>query len=258
MRKLGKLLLVLAIAACVGVYVWMPRITAQQVQSPYQAAVMLEEQCRAGKTGEDIVFRAEDIELEQVYTALEAIYPYAFSLHITTRGNGTATLRVEVSRAARQEQARQYAAQLAAEQVDDSMDDKTKLRALHDALVRLCQYDNYTAQNEGADGATAPFAADGALLDHKAVCAGYGRAYAMLCEAVGIKAIYVTSQQMDHGWNAVRLDGTTYFIDCTFDDPLPDRGEYITSAFFMLPQQELQKTHTWDSAFYEQLLDTIA
>ena len=100
-------------------------------------------------------------------------------------------------------------------------------------------------------------AADGALLDHKAVCAGYGRAYEMLCKAAGIQVIYVASEEMNHGWNAVRLDGRTWFIDCTFDDPIPDRGEYVSDQYFMLTGDELAQTHTWNEAFYEQLLDSL-
>ena len=146
---------------------------------------------------------------------------------------------------------------LAAEAVTDGMTDAEKLRALHDTLVRLCEYDVDTAAQQAPDGATAPFAADGALLDHKAVCAGYGRAFGMLCEAAGLETVYVASEEMNHGWNAVRLDGQTYYIDCTFDDPVPDRGEYVSDQYFMLTAEELSETHVWDEAFYEQLLDSM-
>ena len=132
-----------------------------------------------------------------------------------------------------------------------------KLRALHDTLIRQCEYDVDTAEEDAPDGAAPAFAADGALLDHKAVCAGYGRAYEMLCKAAGIQVIYVASEEMNHGWNAVRLGGTTYYIDCTFDDPIPDRGEYVSDQYFMLTGDELAQTHTWNEAFYEQLLDSL-
>ena len=79
----------------------------------------------------------------------------------------------------------------------------------------------------------------------------------MLCDAAGIPAVYVASEQMNHGWNAVRLGGTTYYIDCTFDDPIPDRGEYVSDQYFMLTGDELAQTHTWNEAFYEQLLDSL-
>ena len=119
------------------------------------------------------------------------------------------------------------------------------------------RYDVDTAEEDAPDGSASAFAADGALLDHKAVCAGYGRAYEMLCKAAGIQVIYVASEEMNHGWNAVRLGGTTYYIDCTFDDPIPDRGEYVSDQYFMLTGDELAQTHTWNEAFYEQLLDSL-
>ncbi|MDO4270848.1 MAG: hypothetical protein Q4C72_08005 [Eubacteriales bacterium] len=249
------MLLFLLLAGGAALAVLYPRLSAPHVQSPYEAAAMLEETVRGG--GDGAVFRTEEVELDEVYAALEARYPYAFSLHATTRPNGTTELRVELSRPARQEQAWGYAQLLASECVTDDMTDEEKLRALHDALIRLCRYDTETAEGTSPDGATAPFAADGALIDHKAVCAGYGRAYGMLCEAVGLRAIYIASEEMNHGWNAVRLDGQTYFIDCTFDDPVPDRGDYVSDQYFLLPADRLAKTHVWDQAFYEQALDSM-
>lgn len=253
MKRLLKVLVVLIVLGGGALFVLYPRLTALAVQSPYEAAEQLEEAMQQGT--DTLTFREEDIRLDEVYAALESVYPYAFSLHSTTRANHTTELRVELSRPAQQKQAWEYAQSLAADTVTSDMDQTEKLRALHDVLVRLCVYDTETADGDRQSGATAPFAADGALLDHKAVCAGYGRAYVMLCKAVGIRAIYISSAEMDHGWNAVRQDGKTYFIDCTFDDPVPDRGEYVSNQYFMQDADTFAVTHTWDKPFYEQVLD---
>lgn len=256
MKRLTALLLTLLLLVGIALLLWYPRFSAPHVQNVYEAAALLE---RAVSTGKDSLrFRTEEVELDEVYRALEAIYPYAFSIHATIRPDRTTELRVERPRTARQEQARAYAALLAAESLSDDMTPTETLRALHDALIRLCVYDTEAAAAPSPDGATAPFAADGALLDHKAVCAGYGRAFGMLCEAAGLSCIYVTSEEMDHGWNAVRLDGQTYFIDCTFDDPVPDRGAYVSDRHFLLTAEQLARTHVWDAPFYEQLLDSMA
>ena len=254
MKRLAVVLAVLMLAVGAALW-WLPRVLAPQVGSPYEAAVLLEQDVRAG--GDGILFCEEQVDPDEVYRALEACYPYAFSLHATVRPNRTVELQVQVSREARQAQAQSYAAALAADSIQEGMSDVQKLRALHDTLVRLCQYDTDTAEQVSPDGATAPFAADGALLDHRAVCSGYGRAFGMLCEAAGIDSIYIASEEMNHGWNAVRLDGQTYFIDCTFDDPVPDRGAYVSDQYFMLTAEELAATHVWDQAFYEQLLDSM-
>lgn len=246
---------VLTMALLGGGVFWLPYVQAVPAESVYQAAALLTQEAENGGSG--MTFRDDGLDADEVYRALEAQYPYAFALHAVTRPNHTIELTPEVSRQARQEQAREYASVLAAGSISQTMTAEEKLRALHDMLIRLCEYDVDTAALDTPDGAAAPFAADGALLDHKAVCAGYGRAYEMLCEAAGLKVIYVASEEMNHGWNAVRLGGTTYYIDCTFDDPIPDRGEYVTDRYFLLTAEELAETHTWDKAFYEQLLDSM-
>lgn len=255
MKGLGKLLVGLLGLAALGGWLLYPRLAAPHVQSAIEAAALIEKAISRG--GASVTFRAEEIDLDAVYTALEARFPYAFALHATKGIGRTTALRVEISRPARQEQAWAYAKALAAENVHEGMSEVEKLAALHDALIRLCRYDIETAAETAPDGATAPFAADGALLDHKAVCAGYGRAFGMLCKAAGLETIYVASPEMNHGWNAVRVDGQTYYIDCTFDDPVPDRGEYISRRYFLQTAEQLAQTHTWDRGFYEQVLDSL-
>jgi uncharacterized repeat protein (TIGR02543 family) len=48
------------------------------------------------------------------------------------------------------------------------------------------------------------------------VCAGYAQACELLCNALGIDAIVVTSP--NHEWNKVRIDDSWYNVDCTWDD----------------------------------------
>lgn len=147
----------------------------------------------------------------------------------------TTDLHVEVSRPGRQAQAKAYAAALAADCITEDMTAEQKLRALHDALVRMCEYDVDTEQQEQPDGSTAPFSADGALLDHRAVCAGYGRAYAMLCDAAGIPAVYVASEQMNHGLEC-RASGRQDLVHrlARLTIRVPDRGQYVSEEFFLV------------------------
>ena len=65
----------------------------------------------------------------------------------------------------------------------------------------------------------------GALVQGKAVCAGYTRAYQLLMQRVGIPTWYVTGDSFDpygtlvaHAWNLVQLDGEWYYTDVTWDD----------------------------------------
>lgn len=83
---------------------------------------------------------------------------------------------------------------------------------LHDYLVTHCEYDmtysKYSAYN--------------ALIDGTAVCQGYTLAYGYLLSRVGVESDMITSDHLKHAWNLVTVDGSKYYVDCTFDDPAND------------------------------------
>lgn len=227
---------------------------AQTASTPIDAAVKTVANLQA--EGGSLRLRGPELDGDELFRALESIWPYAFTMGMTVYGDGVTEISVEVEDAARQEQAAVLAQGIAAQATEGLTDPRDKLRALHDALVRSCAYDVETAESGSlVDGAGAPFTAYGALVDGKAVCAGYARAFVLLCQAAGMDAVYIVSSTMNHGWNAVRVDGQTYYIDCTFDDPVPDQGAYVCSDFFLLTAEQLERTHTWDKEFYERVMD---
>lgn len=224
--------------------------------SPIDAALRTVAAVQAGK--DTVRLRAAELDEEEVFRAVEAVWPYACTMQMTVYTGGMMEIQLDAFTEAQQEQARVLAEGIAQEATRGLTDDADKLRALHDRLVRGCAYDvdaAETGSEELTAGAAAPFTAYGALVDGKAVCAGYARAFVMLCQAAGLDAIYVADEGMNHGWNAVRLEGETYFIDCTFDDPVPDRGEYVSHEYFLRTADELAETHTWDRAFYERVMN---
>lgn len=252
-RKKGIILLLAALCAVFGVRQFVPS-PGTAVSTPFEAAMAVE---TALLEGEDTVtLQADGLDESQLFRVLESTWPYAFSLHATTYDNGRMKITIEQARAAAQEQAELLAGQLARQETAGLSAPREQLRALHDLLVRSCRYDQETAAlGTAADGASDSFTAYGALVNGKAVCAGYARAFVLLCRSVGLDAVYIADEGMNHGWNAVRLDGETYFIDCTFDDPVPDRGDYVSDEFFLVTAETLAETHTWDAAFYEQIMD---
>lgn len=54
------------------------------------------------------------------------------------------------------------------------------------------------------------------FLQKNTVCAGYSKAFELLCNAVGIDTIILTS--CVHAWNAVKIDNRWYLIDVTNND----------------------------------------
>lgn len=85
--------------------------------------------------------------------------------------------------------------------IDSSWNDEQKLFYLHDYLATHCVYggkdpDMYTAYS--------------ALVYGEAVCQGYALAFKDLVSRAGINVGLVVSQQKDHAWNIVELDGKKY------------------------------------------------
>jgi transglutaminase-like putative cysteine protease len=109
--------------------------------------------------------------------------------------------------------------------------DREKVKAVHDWMVKNIQYDydNYLANK-------IPFRSyqvDGAMLYGKAVCEGYAKTFELFMNALGIDCRTVKGEASDesgwggHAWNAVKLDGVWYYIDVTWDDPVPDSGNSV-------------------------------
>ena len=124
-----------------------------------------------------------------------------------------------------------------------------QVRALHDYLVKNCEYDyaNYAAGTITQESRLAY----GALVGGKAVCQGYCAAFALLCERAGIRCIVVggnaPNSPDNHAWNVVLIDGEKYHIDVTHDDPVPDRKGSVSYRYFGLTDDEMTSYgYVWD------------
>jgi hypothetical protein len=88
---------------------------------------------------------------------------------------------------------------------------------LHDYMVTHCCFDfsddsmKYTAYK--------------ALVEGTAVCQGYSLAYQDLAERLGMQVEFVVSNELNHGWNLVEINGKHYYVDCTWDDALGTTNE---------------------------------
>lgn len=226
-----------------------PWLTAEAPEDDYAAAQLMLEQILSGD-GDGIWFRRGTVDPDRVYRALEARLPYAFTMHCKTFQDGSAELSVKIENHAAQEQAEVLAQGIVNTLRLDGMEPRAKLLALHDWLVMNCAYDLSVEDGDTLDGSDRPFTAAGALLDGSAVCMGYARAYQMLCDAVGIETFFIVSEGMNHAWNGIVMDGELLFIDCTYDDPVPDRPGVAAHEYFLVDAPTLRESHTWDEAFY--------
>lgn len=106
--------------------------------------------------------------------------------------------------------------------VNDSMTDLEKLMIVHNYIVLNHEYDdNYNVYN-----------IYGFFTQRTGVCSAYTKAMTYLLRAVGVECSFATSIEMDHTWNLVKIDGSWYHVDATWDDPNDDVG-YCSYKYFL-------------------------
>ena len=106
--------------------------------------------------------------------------------------------------------------------VDKKWTDLQKAAYLHDTLILNTSY----LKDDASRYTATPYAA---LADGKALCVGYARAYSILLSEVGIKSMLVDTA--DHEWNLVKIGGSWYHVDCTYDDSYIDNVQNPYTVF---------------------------
>ncbi len=82
----------------------------------------------------------------------------------------------------------------------------------------------YLAQTYDYDTAGGNFDALSLFRDGVGVCQAYALAFMALGRAAGLEVDMVTSREMDHAWNHVRVGDAWYHVDVTRDDPIREPG----------------------------------
>lgn len=124
-------------------------------------------------------------------------------------------------------------------QLTPDMDDYEKLKFFHDYLILNCETDT---EYKYADTIY------GALVEKKALCEGYSKAFSYLCNLAGIENVIVTGQTyVAHMWNMVKLSGNWYHVDVTWDKPddelhkmFPD---VVLYQYFMVTDSVITNNH---------------
>lgn len=116
---------------------------------------------------------------------------------------------------------------------------------IHDYIVDNCTY-------ELSEPRLVCSSVYGALVNGRAACEGYSRAAKLLFDEVGIESALVSGISKDEGgeegphmWNAVKINGDFYYLDCTWDDPVSENGEEMKLySYFNITTKMISKTHS--------------
>lgn len=131
--------------------------------------------------------------------------------------------------------------------VPDGMDGYEREHALYDWLVTNVDYD---WDHQDPSAAMDPNSANpyGGLVNHKAICLGFATTFQLLMDMAGVECITVTGAAFrsteNHAWNMVRLNGSWYCVDATWDMGAPDPRFW--SYFNVTSDWMAQTDHQWD------------
>ncbi len=115
-----------------------------------------------------------------------------------------------------------------------------KQKILHDELCKRVTY------SEESDDPTV-YSAYGALVNGRALCEGYARAFQLLCKRLNIENVLVsgTSKGIGHLWNMVKTEYGWSHVDVTWDDLRSD----TIYTYLNLTKQQILIDHDIDADF---------
>ena len=117
--------------------------------------------------------------------------------------------------------------------INDAETRYDQAKAIHDYV---CETLTYSSTTEGRLYQTVYSAL---VAPYHTVCAGYSKAFKVLCDEYGIPCVLVSGEGTNstgkteaHMWNYVQMeDGNWYAVDCTWDDPV---GGSERSIYFLV------------------------
>ena len=119
--------------------------------------------------------------------------------------------------------------------------DYSKALWLHDWLLEQLDYDNSLKWSS----------AESALTRSSGTCQAYERAYAKLLSAAGIENAETRDTYDGHTWNAMKLDGKWYQVDCTWDDSSENYYNFNrTHLYFALSDELMAIAHQGHNNIY--------
>ena len=133
--------------------------------------------------------------------------------------------------------------------------DKERARVLYRWIAQNIDYD-VNGLFSGNYGDLSP---EGVLKSGKSICAGYASLFERLAEAAGLEATTITGfakgyrytpgmafSESNHDWNAVKINGTWYLLDCTWGAGYIDGSRYnreFDEHYFLTPPEEFIYDH---------------
>lgn len=124
--------------------------------------------------------------------------------------------------------------------ISPDMTDFEKIMTVHDYMIN-----NYAYNINDTDQTFL------IMLDKAGVCAAYSEAFQHMMNVLGIESTLVSSEEMGHIWNMVKIDDRWYHVDVTWDDPVPNQAARVNHNYMFLSTKAIENMgHTGFTAPY--------
>ena len=119
-------------------------------------------------------------------------------------------------------------------------------------IGKLLRVNDYLCVNYEYDTELKNYRADSLFAEGTGVCQAYTQAVTAAMNALGIPNAIITSDVMNHTWNAVLIDGSWYHFDATWNDPVPNIPYYVGHDNFLLSDDAMYSNghYDWSSTVY--------
>ncbi len=146
--------------------------------------------------------------------------------------------------------------------VDNEWNDLQKALYIHDWLCQHYMYDLRLYDENEYEYINSDLYSF--ITEGRGVCQAYAFTYMYLLRRCSIESRYVVSDEANHGWNIVNIDGKWYHIDVTHDDPIAnydgdtDFLGLTAHDHFLLSDSQLQETCVMHINWYEPLSEVYS
>ena len=158
----------------------------------------------------------------------------------------TFTLNYDLEDIARRQEAMDRYVDTVVGQITEDMDDYTRVKLVHDYIIRNTDYDLETPDNQNICSV---------MIEGKGVCAGYAKTMTLILNKAGVVTSTVYGKTITgepHAWNLVKVEDQYYYIDTTWDDPNYVGEEafrdFVDYTYFNITTDDLLRSHEIDES----------
>lgn len=266
-RLIGLVLLLACISGCFPVLPNFQEITVEESvfeDKFYYEQLAEEEQLvykelyqGANVYAEEVITHGTDWErVGEIFQYITYDFPELFwidgAADITTYENShtvvVPTYVYSAKESAKMKAAIEESAQQILTQIPTETSEYDKIKFVYETLIADVEYVEEALHNQNLYSA---------LVGKQSVCAGYAKANQYLLEQLGIYCIYVVGYADDegHAWNIVECNGSMYYVDITWADPIKEEETVYVSDemnydYLCCSQQTIKDTHRTEEYAY--------